>query len=644
MPWPSNRDYVKALEDTGLCFADSDLVDGEVDRQANGEALAKIGNSASIFRVVKNEKAWAVKCFHWHTDEHQKRYDAIQKTLEANKSRFFIQFQYIKQGIKAAGAWYPIVKMEWVEGETLESYILNNIQFPSRLENVKKDFKELLAFFDRHKLAHLDLQHGNLMIYMDKIRLVDYDCFYVPQLHGQTSLELGHQNYQHPRRLKSDYGPHMDNFSAWVIYASLQCLVLDTTLWHKLAGGDDCLLFRQEDFGDPFSSYTFSLLESHNNLEIRNISKMLRSLCDTHLLKIPTINEALASPINLKPLPPINTAPAWLNKEKVLESAQAGNRSPALSKGLNYASTREFNDAVRDPAQNFLDLELRNSFCCLEDTIAGKNSRIYHFIGKERELAVKCFTFHAPDREKHYQAIKTALQGRLREFTAQIHYLPQGIKVNNEWYPILKMEWLKGQTLSQLNRGSIPEPMASFLADRFADMLKTFRACGIAHGDLNFDNIMLVGQDLKVVDYDGMYVPELIRCKALETGTPAFQHPERNTSHFGPYIDNFSAWLIHYFLKHLWSKPHLNQLVDACLADERQTSTVKKCLRALELDREEEIKEMGQLLRLLLSHKANATPYLDSASGFRSALKAQTQIARENTSSASPFLKRKPKQ
>lgn len=705
--WPESRDYIEALFDTGLCFADDDLIDGTVDLDAQGRPMAKIGNSASIFRLVKNDRAWAVKCFHWHTGDHQRRYKEIQKALEQIDSRYFVKFEYIKQGIKARGAWYPIVKMEWVEGDTLDVYILENLQYQGRVANVKKDFKELLRLLSKCGIAHQDLQHGNIMVHMDRIKLVDYDGFFVPSLADLPSLELGHYNYQHPRREITDFGPHLDNFAAWVIFASLHCLCIDPSLWQKLAGGDECLLFRQEDFGDTFTSYAFALLESHSSAEIRNTAKFLRSFSEMAgsapqglLLTIPSINDTLTTPIDLEPLPPISTPPAWIkaaeqsskasrdstllgstthsansgavtgansyavtgadigahSSDNANSSATTCNNPTATAssgvsttsdlsgtrRGFSYGHFREFNDAVKKPAASFEDAELINAFCILEDTVVGKNSRIYHFQGENREIALKCFTHHISEREEHYDAIKTALQGGLRPYCAQVYYLPRGIKINGQWCAALKMDWLKGQSISQLKTTPVSEAMASFLADRFAELMKVMRAGGYAHGDLTLDNLMLVDNDLKIVDYDAMYVPRLTLGQAIESGSPGYQHPQRSLRHFGPYIDNFSAWLIYYMLKKLATKPKLEIALANCLDDERQNAVVKAALRNLENDRDVELREMGALLKLLLTHPANATPYLDAELGFEKALKPQAQQAKEGKSNSSPFLKKKP--
>src|SRR6516164_3103490 len=113
------------------------------------------------------------------------------------------------------------------------------------------------------------------MVTNDSLYLVDYDGMYVPSLKGSSANELGHRNYQHPGRTSADFGPSLDNFSAWVVLVSLYALALDASLWQTLAGGEECLLFRQSDFRLPASSTAFSLLACHKNEKIREMSSLL---------------------------------------------------------------------------------------------------------------------------------------------------------------------------------------------------------------------------------------------------------------------------------------------------------------------------------------------------------------------------------
>jgi hypothetical protein len=111
-----------------------------------------------------------------------------------------------------------------------------------------------------------------------QLRLIDYDGMFVPALWGEGSHEVGHPNYQHPLRTGSDFGPYLDNFSAWVIYVSLIALAADPGLWKQFGGGDESLLFRREDFEEPEPSDVFHALERHRDQQIRSAIALFKPL------------------------------------------------------------------------------------------------------------------------------------------------------------------------------------------------------------------------------------------------------------------------------------------------------------------------------------------------------------------------------
>ena len=131
------------------------------------------------------------------------------------------------------GAWYPIVKMEWVQGELLSRFVESRLREPEALRRVAAQWRGgPTASLRGLRIAHNDLQHGNVMVQDDgSIRLVDYDGMFLPQFRGERSAELGHRHYQHPQRTAEDYDENIDNFPSLVIYLSLLAVVADPALW-----------------------------------------------------------------------------------------------------------------------------------------------------------------------------------------------------------------------------------------------------------------------------------------------------------------------------------------------------------------------------------------------------------------------------
>lgn len=277
--WPTPQDYNEAIQQPGLCFADSDLKGSMVELNHLGLPRSMTGSFASVYRMSNLDRTFAVRCFLEGREDLEERYAAIARTLADSGLSCFVGFEFVEKGIKVLGRWYPIVKMEWVDGEPLEKYLDRFARNSSRVESVSRWFDEMIAGLAAHDIAHGDLQHGNILVGDSGIKLIDYDGMFVPSLSGKSSPELGHRNFQHPGRGQDFYDSGLDNFSTWVIAVSLKALSLEPGLWRELGGGDDCLLFRSADFKSPENSLVFRTLLAHESEELKAMTeKFLRLL------------------------------------------------------------------------------------------------------------------------------------------------------------------------------------------------------------------------------------------------------------------------------------------------------------------------------------------------------------------------------
>ena len=200
-----------------------------------------------------------------------------------------VAFEFLTKGIRIRGHWYPILKMQWIEGVPLEQYIAKHRYDPIKLQELARDWLEMAATLQRLGIAHGDLQHANVLVTPKGIRLIDYDCMFVPALRGRASKELGHRNYQHPLRTSTEFSQTLDNFSIWVIYVTLILVGLNPELWKRFDGGDDCLLFRQRDFQYPDESEVFNALERQNDEALRAVGSLFKSLLYLRPEEIPFI-------------------------------------------------------------------------------------------------------------------------------------------------------------------------------------------------------------------------------------------------------------------------------------------------------------------------------------------------------------------
>ncbi|MGW0663432.1 hypothetical protein [Streptodolium elevatio] len=176
-----------------------------------------------------------------------------------------------------------------------------------------------------------------------------------------------------------------------------------------------------------------------------------------------------------------------------------------------------------------------------------------------REFAVKCFTRAVPARLRRYRAIGDALRAVDADWRVGVEYVRRGILVGGRWFPVILMEWVEGTGLIPWIEDHLGDRAAlEGLAERFARVAGELEAHGLAHGDLQHGNLIVAPDGgLRLIDYDGMYVPSLAGLPAAEHGHRNYQHPLRGSRDFGPGLDRFSAHLIHLTLRTLAREPWL---------------------------------------------------------------------------------------
>jgi hypothetical protein len=278
MPWPIGQDYQEAVQNPPLVFTDPELRAGQAELDKIGLPRVNSGAFACVFKIQSSGRLWAAKCFTSEVVDQHQRYEAISRHLVASALSQTVPFTYLARGIKIQGRDYPLVKMQWVQGESLSSFVGRSIGYPDTLLSLAKVWSRTMADLKAANIAHGDLQHGNIVVVGDQLRLIDYDGMFVPALSGKQSNELGHRHYQLPTRTTWDYGLYLDNFSAWVIYVSLVALAVHPELWSAYGGGDECLILRKDDFVRPESSAVLRDLNASPNTQLRFLVELFTSL------------------------------------------------------------------------------------------------------------------------------------------------------------------------------------------------------------------------------------------------------------------------------------------------------------------------------------------------------------------------------
>lgn len=146
MKYPQVTDYQDAVQDPRLSFLDPELRAGTVTKTPLGLPRVWSGGFALTYEVRFGGRTYAVRCFHREVPAVEKKYAAISKKLKALTSEYFVDFDFQPLGIKIAGNSYPIVKMDWVEGNTLGVHIAKIASNKYALEKLRGSFRALAQF------------------------------------------------------------------------------------------------------------------------------------------------------------------------------------------------------------------------------------------------------------------------------------------------------------------------------------------------------------------------------------------------------------------------------------------------------------------------------------------------------------------
>ncbi len=257
MPWPLASHFSAMLQNPAIAFRDPELKRCSVEKDGRNQPRPWAGAFAVVYKGIHPDGSpFAVRVFVTESPERRERYDHISAYLRERPLRCLVPFEYRDRSIRSAsdGKWYPLILMDWVEGETLYEWTRASSLRGDRdaLASASQHWLALVKELEDAHVAHGDLQHANVMVTPEgQLKLVDYDCMCVPALVGRRNLEVGVEPYQHPQRDATTLlCPELDRFSALVIYVALRALAADPSLWHRHVEGPahDKLLFRTEDF------------------------------------------------------------------------------------------------------------------------------------------------------------------------------------------------------------------------------------------------------------------------------------------------------------------------------------------------------------------------------------------------------------
>ena len=265
MQYPLISEYVRAIQDAS----------NNLDKLAHlvpvlddhGEPYRSSGAFAVVFKMKDGQtgKCYALKCFTEEQEGRAEAYRQIADELEFVDSSYITSVKYLEKEIFVDSSCeedeFPVLLMDWIDGETMENYIAENYQDNYAMAMLCYRFCKMAAWLRSQPFAHGDIKPDNIMVRPDgNLTLVDYDGMFVPAMKGRKSPTIGTKDFSHPLRTVDDFDETIDDFALASIALSLKAISMNSKLLDTY-GALDRLLFLENDYHNPSNSKAISALQ-----------------------------------------------------------------------------------------------------------------------------------------------------------------------------------------------------------------------------------------------------------------------------------------------------------------------------------------------------------------------------------------------
>ena len=265
MQYPLISEYVRAIQDATDNLGELAHLVPVLDD--HGEPYRSSGAFAVVFKMKDEQtgKCYALKCFTEEQEGRAEAYRQIADELEFVDSSYITSVKYLDKEIFVDSSCeedeFPVLLMDWIDGETMESYIAANYQNQSAMLMLSYRFGKMAAWLRTQSFSHGDIKPDNIIVRPDgSLTLVDYDGMFVPSMKGSQSPTIGTRDFSHPLRTVDDFDETIDDFSLASIALSLKAISMKSTLLDTYSASDR-LLFSENDYRNPSNSKVISALQ-----------------------------------------------------------------------------------------------------------------------------------------------------------------------------------------------------------------------------------------------------------------------------------------------------------------------------------------------------------------------------------------------
>ena len=265
MQYPLISEYLAAIRDAHDNLDKLSHLEPVLDNY--GEPYRSSGAFAVVFKMKDEQtgKCYALKCFTEEQEGRAEAYRQIAEELEFVDSPYITSVKYMEKELfvnsNCEDDEFPVLLMDWIEGETMETYIADHYMDNYAMSMLCYRFCKMAAWLRSQPFAHGDIKPDNIMVRSDgTLTLVDYDGMFVPAMKGQKSPTIGTKDFSHPLRTIDDFDETIDDFALASMALSLKAISLNPSLLDEY-GASDRLLFSAADYLDLSKSETMTALQ-----------------------------------------------------------------------------------------------------------------------------------------------------------------------------------------------------------------------------------------------------------------------------------------------------------------------------------------------------------------------------------------------
>jgi hypothetical protein len=226
---------------------------------------------------------------------------------------------------------------------------------------------------------------------------------------------------------------------------------------------------------------------------------------------------------------------------------------------MGWPTANEYFEAIRHPPRRFCRPDLKRGQAAQDDCgkpvfRQGKSCDVYELrgAGGADGYAVGCFTREPVGVARRFQIINEHFQDHPLAALVHTEFVEQGIAIRGRWFPITVAHWQQGLPLREYVRQYLDhDSELRLVADGVIRLGLDLERAEAAHGNLCGETVLVEPSPgggplgLRLVDYDGIYVPGLAGQTPEELGHVDFQHPARaGQKTYDAGVDRFSLLVL----------------------------------------------------------------------------------------------------